>query len=308
MALSSGAPQPKRTFLVDRPPPPATRPSTLDRRRLLAALAAGLTGLPGTLQAESEAGVCSFGVFPYVPALKIGALFAPMAQDFASVLGVGIQLRTNETFEKFRAELVAGRYDIALVHPFLYVEARREQAYVPLGRVDQELCAVIVSRRSQPVASLAELRGARLALPPRGAGVTYLLRSAMLEENLTDGVDLELRHYQTKVSCLHAVATGEAAGCVVPSFLGTQLRAMGEMQLVPIWQSQPIKSVVVIAHPRLPEAARTALRARMIGWQDTESGRSLLDRLAWPGMVAADDSEFDEVRAMSARLSARASG
>jgi phosphonate transport system substrate-binding protein len=272
------------------------------------AVAAVLTGLPGRLRADSRAGVCTFGVFPYVPALKIGALFAPMAEDFGAVLGIGIQLRTNETFDKFRAELCDGRYDIALVHPFLYVEAHREQAYAALARVDQELAAVIVSRRDQPVASLAELRGARLALPPRGAGVSYLLRSAMLEENLTDGVDLELRHYQTKVSCLHAVATDEATGCVVPSFLGDQLQAIGEMQLVPIWQSRPIKSVVVIAHPRLPDTARAALRARMIGWRDTDSGRSLLERLSWPGMVATDDAEFDEVRAMSTKLSARASG
>ena len=48
-----------------------------------------------------------------------------MALEFRRALGVDIQLRTNETFEKFASELAAGSYDIALAHPFLYVDAPR---------------------------------------------------------------------------------------------------------------------------------------------------------------------------------------
>ena len=147
-----------------------------------------------------------------------------MALEFGETLGIDIQLRTSETFEKFASELAAGSYDIALAHPFLYVDAHEAQGYEAIASVDQKLRAVIVSRRTQPVGRLAELRGQTLALPPSGAGVSYLLRLAMVEEGLIPGVDLHLRHHQTKVSCLHAVAAEEAVGCVVPSFLGGQLR------------------------------------------------------------------------------------
>ena len=294
---------------MDRLLLPAQNSSIFDRRRFVAALTAGVAGLATTpLHAASQAGVCTFGVFPYVPALKVGELFAPIALDFGWALGVDIQLRTNETFEKFAGELAEGSYDIALVHPFLYVDAHRVQGYTAIARVDQELRAVIVSRRSQPIDSLAELRGQTLALPPRGAGVSYLLRLAMLEEHLAEGADLRLRHHQTKVSCLHAVAAGEAVGCVVPSFLGDQLHAMSEMQLVPIWQSRPIKSLVVTTHPRLPEPARATLQKRMIGWRDTDGGRKLLAQLSWPGMAAAEDADFDAVRLLVAKLNATASG
>jgi phosphonate transport system substrate-binding protein len=274
----------------------------------MAILAAGLAGLARPLHATSEAGVCTFGVFPYVPALKIGELFAPMTVEFGTALGVPIQLRTNETFEKFEGELAVGSYDITLVHPFLYVDAHQAQGYRALTRVDQDLRGVIVSRRSRPINSLADLRGEKLALPPRGAGVSYLLRLAMLEENLTVGVDLRLRYHQTKVSCLHAVATGVAVGCVVPSFLGDQLHAISEMQLVPIWQSRSIAGLMFATCPRLPEAARIALAERMIGWQDAESGRALLAQLTWPRLLKAEDADFDAVRLLSAQLNASASG
>ncbi len=297
-----------RTCPVDRLPAVAAHGPRLDRRCALAILAAGLAGLPGRVHATSEAGVCSFGVFPYLPALKLGELFAPMAVDFATVLGVPIQLRTNESFEKFKAELAVGNYDITLTHPFQYVDAHQAQGYQALARVDQELSAIIVSRRSEPIASLSELRGENLALPPRDAGVSYLLRLAMLEENLSEGVDLQLRYHQTKVSCLHAVAAGEAVGCVVPMFLGEQLHAIGEMNLAPIWQSRSVTGLVIAAHPRIHEAACATLRERMVGWQDTEDGRKLLQHLAWPGMVVAEDADFDAVRLLSARLNASASG
>jgi phosphonate transport system substrate-binding protein len=248
------------------------------------------------------------GIFPYVPALKVGDLFAPMALDFAATLGVDIQLRTSETFEKFARELAVGSYDIALVHPFLYVDAHRAQGYAAIARVDQDLRAVIVSRRSQPVRSLTELRGQTLALPPRGAGVSYLLRLAMLDEGLIPGVDLNLHHHQTKVSCLHAVAAEQAVGCVVPSFLGDQLQAMGEMQLAPIWQSEPIKSLVIAVHPRVPGSSCAALQARMLGWQASEQGRELLAHLSWPGMARADDADYDPIRLLVAKLNATASG
>jgi phosphonate transport system substrate-binding protein len=252
--------------------------------------------------------VCTLGIFPYVPALKVGELFSPMALELKAALGVDIQLRTSETFEKFRQELVVGTYDIALVHPFLYLDAHAAEGYLAIARVDQELRAVILSRGAGPVRTLAELRGQSLALPPRGSGVSYLLRLAMLEEGLKDGIDLKLRHHQTKVSCLHAVAAGDAAGCVVPSFLGDQVQAIAEMQLAPIWQSEPIKSLVIAVHPRLPTEARDAVRARILGWNSTEPGRMLLAQLAWPGMTRADDADYDALRQLAAKLRATESG
>lgn len=279
------------------------------RRPFLAALGAGAASFAARpLQATSQAGVCTLGIFPYVPALKVADLFSPLALEFSATLGVEIQLRTNETFEKFATELAVGSYDIVLVHPFLYVDAHQAQGYAAIARVDQDLRAVIVSRRSQPLRSLAELRGQTLALPPRGAGVSYLLRLALLDEGLIPGEDLKLQYHQTKVSCLHAVAAEEAVGCVVPSFLRDQMHAMSEMQLVPIWQSEAIKSLLIAVHPRLPSPARTALQDRMLAWQASDHGRELLAHLAWPGMVRAADTDYQAIRLLAAKLHATASG
>ena len=167
---------------------------------------------------------------------------------------------------------------------------------------------MIVSRRTQPVAKLAELRGQTLALPPRGAGVSYLLRLAMLDEGLVPGVDLQLRHHQTKVSCLHAVAAEEAVGCVVPSFLGGQLEAMSEMRLVPIWQSEPIQSIVVTVHPRMPPAAAPGSRIACWAGRRPTAAATCSRTSVGPEWCVATDADYDGVRLLAAKLRAAASG
>lgn len=235
-------------------------------------------------------------------------MFAPMALDFAATLGTEVQLCTKGTFQEFAGEMTEGSYDIVLVHPFLYIDGHAAQRYSAVARVDQELRAVIVSRGRPPIATIADLRGETLALPPRGSGVSYLIRLAMLDEGLVDGVDLHLHHHQTKVSCLHAVAAGQAIGCVVPSFLGSQLAAMDEMSLEPIWTSEPITSLVVAVHPRLQAAAVERLQRRVLSWRTTADGRALLDRLAWPALAAAGDHDYDALRLVAGRLRGAASG
>jgi ABC-type phosphate/phosphonate transport system substrate-binding protein len=176
-----------------------------------------------------------------------------------------------------------------------------------MARVDQELRAVLLTRDAQELPSLEVLRGQTIALPPHLASVSYLMAVALIEAGLRPDSDVPLRHYQTKVSCLHAVAAGDAAACVVPSFMLGQLDAMEKMQLHPVWRSFPVSSLLFAAHPRVPAAKRDELARRLIGWRDNERGRAVLAAFGWPGLVPAVDADFADVRALSSRLRTYAS-
>jgi ABC-type phosphate/phosphonate transport system substrate-binding protein len=223
------------------------------------------------------------------------------------MLSADIQLKTKETFENFGEEVAAGAYDLVVAHPFLYVEASARQGYLPLARVDQELRAVLLSRDDQELRSLEALRGQTIALPPRLASVSYLMALALIEAGLRPDGDVPLRHYQTKVSCLHAVAVGDAAACVVPSFMLGQLDAIEKMQLHPVWRSPPVSSLLFAAHPRVPAAKRDQLARRLVGWRGSERGRAILAAFGWPGLVPTVDADFADVRVLSGRLRAYAS-
>ena len=282
--------------------------SVLGRRTMLRALGATVVSLAaGSARATSQAGICSFGVFPYLPALKIGDLYAPAAVDLGEALGTQIQLQTKNTFEEFADELEAGSYDFVLVHPFLYLAAQERQGYRPIARIDQQLRAVLVGRSEHPVERLTQLRGETIAMVPLTA-VAELLRATALDEGLTIGRDLQLAAHQTKMSCLQSAASGEAVGCVIPSTLGDQLPEVGKLNLVPIWQSEPICSHVVAVHPRMPGAAVERLQQRLIGWTETAAGVDILHRLSWPRLVPATDADFEPIRTLAARLRAASTG
>lgn len=282
--------------------------SAFPRRSVLAGMAAIAAGTLATppARAESAGGVCTFGVFPYLPVLKLERLFAPVAVEFARILGTDVQLKSKETFEAFTEELRHGRYDIVLVHPFLFVEASAGQGYLPSMRVSGDLRAVLLAREPGKVQSLEAYRGHTLALPPKLSAVSYLIAAALIDGGLRPNADVMLRHYPDKVSCLHAVATNEVAACAVPSFIVGQLPAIAQMELHPVWQSAPVTNLVFALHPKMPAGARTRLATAMASWPSTAKGRALLAHLEWPGLVPAADADFAAIRALGNRLSAYA--
>ena len=64
----------------------------------------------------------------------------------------------------------------------------------------------------------------------------------------------------------------------------------------------PIQHLVFAAHPRVPEADRAKLQALITSWSETAPGRAILAAGSWTGFVAAEDSDYHEVRVQTTRL------
>lgn len=238
----------------------------------------------------------TFGVFPYLPPLSLDRVFAPVVRNLSEVLGRPVHLRTKETFAAFLAELPRGTYDFAFVHPYFYVAAVDQYAYLPVVRLDEPLTAVVVAREPSPLRALDDLRGRILALPPELAAVTELMRLELLDADLIPGRDVTLRHFQSKASCLHAIDVGDAAGCGVPRFALRQLPPEETKNLRIVFESRPVPGVAIVAHQRVPEPVRERLRAAILSWPASDAGRAILAEAEWPGFVAAQNADYDEIR------------
>ncbi|MGH6885959.1 MAG: phosphate/phosphite/phosphonate ABC transporter substrate-binding protein [Geminicoccales bacterium] len=240
-----------------------------------------------------------FGVFPYLPTLTIDRIFGPMAGHFAIELGRPVHLRTKPTFEQFAQELERQTYEIVFVHPFFYVEAADRYDYLPVARLNEPMTAVIMVDARRPWRGLPDLAGKILALPPALAAVSELTRAALIEVGLQPGFDLVLRHHRTKMSCLQAVAIGSADACAVPTFVLSQIDPIAKLKLRPLAETRSVRHFVLAAHARVPKAERVKLQRSVLSWPSTAQGRQVLAAGAWSGFVAADDREYDEVRALA---------
>jgi len=199
------------------------------------------------------------GVFPYVPVLTIDRIYGPVAAQFAEDLGRPVHLKTKPTFDQFVEELRKETYDIILVHPFFYVEARDNHHYEPLARLEEPLTALVMVREGDPFETLADLKGEIIGLPPALAAVTDLIKASLIDAGLVPGVDVALEHHRSKPSCLHALALGRAAACGLPRFALSQIDPNNEMKLRLMFETEPVSNFLFAAHARVPVADRVDL-------------------------------------------------
>ena len=289
----------------------------LDRHRLTAGLGrrasllvAGLWAavLIGYLPATSAGDLAPqpepyrLGVFPYLPVLAIDRIYGPVAAQLAEDLGRPVHLKTKPTFAKFAEELRNETYDIIVVHPFFYVEARDGHHYEPLARLEEPLTAVVVVRDDDPLESLADLKGKTIGLPPPLAAVSELVKTSLIDAGLVPGVNVALEHYRSKPSCLHAVAAGRAAACGLPRFALSQIDPDNKLKLRLMFETDPVSNFLFAAHARVPEADRINISKSILAWPFTAKGRTILAGGAWSRFVAARDQDYDEVRRHVLRL------
>jgi phosphonate transport system substrate-binding protein len=279
------------------------------RRSVLAAGLWAATAMVGPLRmasaeepAATKLEAYRLGVFPYVPMLTVDRIFGPVAAQFAEDLGRPVHLKTKSTFAKFGEELRKETYEIVLVHPFFYVEARDQYHYLPLARLDEPLTGMIMVREDDPIETLADLKGRTIGLPPALAAVSEMAKASLLDAGLVPGIDIKLEHYRTKPACLQAVATGRVAACGLPRFALSQIDPKNELKLRLMYETPAISNFVFAVHARVPESDRIKICESILAWPFTAKGRSILAGAAWSRFVPARDEEYDEVRRYQLRL------
>ena len=151
--------------------------------------------------------------------------------------------------------------------------------------------------------ALRGLGGHTLALPQRSSAVSRLARLALFEEGLQPGVDLQVQFYQSKSSCLQALAIGNVAACGLPRFALPQLGLSDTRSYKVVYERKLPVGLTFAVHNRLSEADRDGIRAALLGLSDTDIGRQILKEASWPRLVVAHDQDFDEIRRLEARMS-----
>ncbi|MEM7042714.1 MAG: PhnD/SsuA/transferrin family substrate-binding protein [Pseudomonadota bacterium] len=208
------------------------------------------------------------GIFPHLPALTIDRLYGPLAERLSVSLDRMVKLRTKSTFENFQSAIEEQSYDVLLVHPFFFVDAVDNHDYLPLARLDGPLEAVLVTAEDSGIGGIEDLVDGTIGLPPKLAAVSKLIKWALIEEGLRPGLDVGIRHYRNKASCLQAVSTGAVAACGVPAFILSEVDAFASRPLRRIFTAPPVSHFAFIVHQRVPEAERRQLQDTILSLGD----------------------------------------
>lgn len=241
------------------------------------------------------------GVFPYLPALTIDRLYGPVADIFSLELDRLVRLRTKSTFENFEDAIIAQSYDILFVHPFFLVDAIDHHGYLPLARLAQPLTATLAVREDSPFLSVDALMGETIGLPPRLAVVSSLIKAGLVEAGFRPGLDIGVRHFRNKASCVEAVILGAVAACGLPSFVLSQLAEADQQPLRVIFEAPPVKHFAFAAHQRVPKDEQAKLRDLLLNWADEQSDELRMIGLD-QGFVPVSPDDYADIRSHRARL------
>ncbi len=275
--------------------------ATSRARNLGLCLMISLLFTPVVLSAEQETPPkpsYRLGVFPYLPALTIDRLYGPMADAFSIELDRLVRLRTKSTFENFADAIEGQSYDIIFVHPFFFVDAVDHHGYLPLARLDQELHAVLVTNDDSDIQALDDLTGKTIGLPPKLAAVSKLIKSALIDDGVRPGLDIGIRHFRNKASCMQALAGEAVAACGVPAFILKELDSFSSRPLRTVFEAPPVSHFAFAVHSRVPEEERRQLKDLVLSLGDGRIDGFGADKR----FVTIGDADYAAIRAKTSHL------
>lgn len=236
------------------------------------------------------------GVFPFLPALTLDRVFSLVIDGLATGIGRTFHFRTKPDFEAFAEAMASGTYDFIFVHPFFYVTAADEHGYVPIARLREPLVVTVLARNDSAIDNLEDLVGRTLGLPPKRAAVSEIMFHELETRGMVPDRELRIRHFQSKMSCLHSVVIGSIDACGLPRFALEHLDLGRSEQMKVVHESASFPSLVFAAHPRVPAGDRKRAAELILGWERVPGGDRILAAGKWSGFVAARDEDYDPVR------------
>ncbi len=263
-----------------------------------------LCGSIRPIVAADETPAYSFGVFPYLSAVRLEPIYAPVSVELSNALGRDVHFRTASEFQRFFQKLKQQHYDIALIQPFWYPPAVDEFGYLPLVRMREPISSLIMLPEDSPITTLDDLRGKTIATPPSFAPVVHMARRELKRRGLEPDRDVFFEAFKSIDSCFQQVLIGRAAACISPPFVQSVIEEKMQLRLRVLMRTYSIPGISLVVHPRIPQTERQKIEQLFLSFNDNDRGTDILERMRTQGFIRTLDREYDIVRSFVAEIKA----
>lgn len=235
----------------------------LHRRALLGAAAAlALPAVPAGAQTDGTP--ISISLAPFLSPNALLVAFRPLREHLERTLRRPVEMVSARDFRSQAEAVRGGQHDAAMMPAHVARLAMLDWKCLLLAAtVDSVLMQVLV-RSDSPVRQATELRGLRIGMSDTLSLTATAARQWLREQGLAG--TLEIVTMASLNSALHALERGEVAVVVGAE---TQLRALPPetpRNFRVLTSAGEIPGPMFVAHPRLPEAQREALRAALLAF------------------------------------------
>jgi phosphonate transport system substrate-binding protein len=235
--------------------------------------------------------------------------FQPLVDELNSHLNdVEIRLEASRDYPSYDAKLFAGHFHLAMPNPYEAVEAeRRGYRFFARWNNDADFRGLCLVRKDAGIHVASDLKGKAVAFPAPSALAASMLPQWYLKQHGLDVFkDIDTRYVGSHESAILNVLQGATVlGCTWPPPWRRfqQARPAEAQQLTPLFLTETLPSVAVMARADVPPALLEKVLEHLLKLEQTEAGRGILVKIGIPGFVPADHATYQPVSDFIARFS-----
>lgn len=237
-----------------------------------------------------------FGVVPQQSPQKLAATWGPILREVSEDANVQLVFATAKDIPTFEKNVSDGKYDLAYMNPYHYVEFAKKPGYrAMLKQANKQIQGIIVASKQSAFKSLNDLQNAQIAFPAPAAFAASIIPQSQLAQL---GVDYIPMYVSSHDSVYMNVARGfmPAGGGIIRTFEAMPKQVKD--QLVVLWHSDNYSPHAIAAHPNMTTEVFEAIRASFLNL-NAEKYQPKLEAINFKGFEIAHDEGWDDVRKLS---------
>ena len=261
--------------------------------------ALGLLAAPA-LQAQTAQTPLAFGIVPQQSASRLAQDWSPLLAEISRRSGVALVFKTAPSIPVFEERLGRGEYDLAYMNPYHYVVFHQAAGYRAFAREqDRKIKGILVVHKDSAYQKPADLAGKTVVFPAPAAFAASILPQAEFGRLK---IPIEPKFVASHDSVYRAVASGlqEAGGGIQRTFEATPAEVRDVLRVLS--ETPAYTPHAFAAHPRVTADKLEKVLAAMASLGKDEMGQHLLQPLAFKGIAAAQDKEWNDIRALDIDL------
>lgn len=248
-----------------------------------------------------------FGLTPFLPDATLKREFRPLMEHIAQEVGVPVKIALADDYAALSQMLARGRVHMAVLSPFNYVRAKRDNPGLVLLATQiangaSTYSAYIVTRKDSGIDAVTDLRGKRFGFVDKQSTSGYLYPMAHLlrHDIQPTGFFAQTRFLGNHARLLQAVLKGrvDAGATFSTAYQMLESQRPGAERLQIVAKTGRIPYDAYCASPRLSPQLIASVRRTLLDLSTrSEAGRAVLQGLTHiNGFVAVDDAHYDDVR------------
>jgi phosphonate transport system substrate-binding protein len=264
----------------------------------------------------SQPDLLRIGVLPDQGRDQLIDRYAPLAEYLAEELSVPVKIRVPRSYDHLLELFHDKEVDLAYFGGITFVQANLQSGAVPLVMrdVDAKFTSYFIVRTGETAKNIRDLAGRRLGFGSRQSTSGhfmpryFLLQSKILAEDFFGDIIYSGAHDRTALLVRDGKADlGVANSAVIDSMIEDGRLRSNEIRV--LWETPPYADYVWSLRPGFNESFVNRLRDAFLGLsrQNVRQAK-ILERLGAQIFIPAGTSDFSQLKALFAEMSARGQG